>query len=140
MFLSLTRLGSVHLCANRGILVAQFVEERLGVLQVGRVEALGEPVVDICEHRARSPRLPWFASNRVRLVVVRSSKDWAYRRGAISIAWRNDLLPHPRWVACHHASSPSTIEHSDGVATIRVSFRRARAKSSRKSASVRSRP
>jgi len=29
----------------------QLVEQRLGVLQVGGVEALGEPVVDIGEHR-----------------------------------------------------------------------------------------
>src|SRR5215469_7329625 len=32
---------------------AQFVEQRLGVLQVGGVEAFGEPVVDLAEHRAR---------------------------------------------------------------------------------------
>ena len=31
----------------------QFVEQRLGVLQIGSVEALGEPVVDLGEHRAR---------------------------------------------------------------------------------------
>src|SRR5271155_4828991 len=32
---------------------AQLVEQRLGVLQVGGVEAFGEPVVDVGEHRAR---------------------------------------------------------------------------------------
>ena len=32
---------------------AKFVQQRLGVLQVGGVEALGEPVVDVREHRAR---------------------------------------------------------------------------------------
>src|SRR5262249_15774868 len=31
---------------------AQLLEERLGVLQIGGVEALGEPVVDFGEHRA----------------------------------------------------------------------------------------
>ena len=31
----------------------QLVEQRLGVFQVGGVEALGEPVVDFGEHRAR---------------------------------------------------------------------------------------
>jgi hypothetical protein len=31
---------------------AQFVEQRLGVFQIGGVEALGEPVVDLGEHRA----------------------------------------------------------------------------------------
>jgi hypothetical protein len=34
-------------------LSAQLIEERLGVLQVGGVEALGEPVIDVGEHRAR---------------------------------------------------------------------------------------
>ena len=34
-------------------LLVQFVEQRLGFLQVGGVEALGEPVVDFGEHRAR---------------------------------------------------------------------------------------
>ena len=33
--------------------VAQFVQQCLCVLQVGGVEALGEPVVDFGEHRAR---------------------------------------------------------------------------------------
>ena len=33
-------------------MLAQFVEQRLGVFQVRRVEALGEPVVDLGEHCA----------------------------------------------------------------------------------------
>ena len=33
-------------------LVRQFLEQRLGVLEIGGVEAFGEPVVDIGEHRA----------------------------------------------------------------------------------------
>ena len=32
-------------------ITSKFVEDRLGVLQVGGVEALGEPVVDFREHR-----------------------------------------------------------------------------------------
>ena len=32
--------------------VSQFVEQRLGVLQIRGVEALGEPVVDVREYRA----------------------------------------------------------------------------------------
>ena len=32
---------------------AQLVEQRFGVLQVGGVEALGEPAIDFREHRAR---------------------------------------------------------------------------------------
>ena len=35
------------------MLDAQLVEQRLGVLQVGSVEAFGEPVVDRGKHRAR---------------------------------------------------------------------------------------
>ena len=31
----------------------QFIEQRLGVLQVGGVEALGKPLVDVGEYRAR---------------------------------------------------------------------------------------
>jgi hypothetical protein len=34
-------------------LLAQFVEQRLGVLQVGGVETLGELLVDFSEHRTR---------------------------------------------------------------------------------------
>jgi hypothetical protein len=34
-------------------LASQFVEQRLGVFQVGGVEAFGEPVVDFDENRAR---------------------------------------------------------------------------------------
>ena len=39
-------------------LLAQFVEQRLGVFQVGGLEALGEPVVDVGENRARLVALP----------------------------------------------------------------------------------
>src|SRR6266478_3418466 len=41
-------------------LLVQFVEQRLGFLQVGGVEALGEPVVDFGEHRARLAALALF--------------------------------------------------------------------------------
>jgi hypothetical protein len=34
-------------------LLAQLIEQRLGVFQIGGVEALGEPAVDFGEHRAR---------------------------------------------------------------------------------------
>src|ERR1700745_3784159 len=34
-------------------LAIQFIEQRLGVFQVGGIEALGEPAVDSAEHRAR---------------------------------------------------------------------------------------
>src|SRR5215469_13283973 len=39
--------------AHRGPLYAQLVEQGLGILQVGGIKALGEPVVDLSEHRAR---------------------------------------------------------------------------------------
>jgi hypothetical protein len=41
------------------ILRSQFVEQRFRVLQIGGVEALGEPVVDLCEHRAGFIALAW---------------------------------------------------------------------------------
>src|SRR2546430_6741374 len=34
-------------------LIAHLDEQRLGILQVGGVEALGEPTIDVGEHRAR---------------------------------------------------------------------------------------
>src|SRR5215469_7136628 len=42
----------------RSLLVPQLVEQSLGVLQVGGVKALGEPVVDIAEHCARLVTAP----------------------------------------------------------------------------------
>ena len=54
----------------------QLVEERLGVLQIGGVEAFSEPVVDRGEvARASSWRLV-SRSNRARLVVARNSHDF----------------------------------------------------------------
>src|SRR5229473_1019104 len=40
-------------CATSGSYSAQLLEQRLGVFQVGGVEALGEPAVDLGEHRTR---------------------------------------------------------------------------------------
>jgi hypothetical protein len=34
-------------------LITQLCQESLGVLQVGGIEAFGEPVVNVSEHRAR---------------------------------------------------------------------------------------
>lgn len=42
----------VALCALHRRLSAQFLEQRLAVLQVGGVEALDEPAVDLSQHRA----------------------------------------------------------------------------------------
>ena len=38
--------------SDAAYLPAQFIEQRLGFFQVGGVEALGEPVVNLCDHRA----------------------------------------------------------------------------------------
>ena len=38
---------------HRSPVSCQFIEHRLGAFQVGGVEALGRPVVDFGEHRAR---------------------------------------------------------------------------------------
>ena len=46
------RFSLLHLGQSIKLLLRQFLEQRLGVLQVGGVEALGEPVVDFGEHRA----------------------------------------------------------------------------------------
>ena len=46
------RLRPSQPCSDR-ILVAKFIEQCFRVFQVGGVEALGEPVVDFREHRAR---------------------------------------------------------------------------------------
>ena len=43
-------LGAAHVPRFALALAAQLVQQRLGVLQVGGVEALGEPVVDLGEH------------------------------------------------------------------------------------------
>jgi hypothetical protein len=32
---------------------AQLIEQRLGIFQIGQVEAFGEPIVDFAQHRAR---------------------------------------------------------------------------------------
>jgi hypothetical protein len=64
----------LHSCLfspRKFVLAAQFVEQRLGVLQVGRVEAFGEPAVNLGEHRAR-----FFAA------ILLASRPGVARRGA----------------------------------------------------------
>src|SRR6266851_2169433 len=39
--------------SRKSSVFAEFVEQRLGVLQIGGVEALGEPAIDLGEHRSR---------------------------------------------------------------------------------------
>src|SRR6266702_2801770 len=38
--------------SGRALLLTQLVEQRLGLIQIGRVEAFGEPAVDRCEEVA----------------------------------------------------------------------------------------
>jgi hypothetical protein len=57
---------------------AQLVEICLGVFQIGGVEALGEPVIDVGEHRAR-------------LIVTRISNDLPLCFRAISITPSNEF-------------------------------------------------
>jgi hypothetical protein len=47
------RLSRFSAYFGRRTLSTQLVEQRLGILQIGGVEALGEPVVDLGEHPAR---------------------------------------------------------------------------------------
>src|SRR5260370_657888 len=47
------RFSLLHLGHSMKLLLRQLLEQRLGILEVGGVEALGEPVVDFTEHRAR---------------------------------------------------------------------------------------
>ena len=61
--------------AHRG-LCRQFVEQRLGVLQVGGVEALGEPFVNLGERRAGSPLRLVSRSKRASEVVARNSRHF----------------------------------------------------------------
>jgi hypothetical protein len=53
--------------------------ERLGVFEVGGVEALGEPVVDVSGYRARLSSLLASRAIAPRLVVARSSDILAFR-------------------------------------------------------------
>jgi len=51
--LCVCRVVAVALRALHRRLSSQFVKQRLGILQVGGIEALGEPAVDFREYRAR---------------------------------------------------------------------------------------
>ena len=101
----------------------QLVEQRLGVLQVGGVEALGEPVVDFGEHRARFVALALLASSRARLVVAPNSGDLALCRWAISIAVRKHRSASATSDGfCASNSSPLT-RCSDGLCDLRPGLR-----------------
>ena len=71
------------LCGNRRL--GQFVEQRLGVLEVGGVEAFGEPGEDRGKegHRLLRPACCW--RRRARLIAPRNSQDFAFCRRATSM-------------------------------------------------------
>src|ERR1700719_4697139 len=54
-----------------GILTAQLLEQRLGIFQIGGVEALCEPVVVFGDHRALRRGGPLISSDRATPVVAR---------------------------------------------------------------------
>jgi len=62
--------------ADRSISVIQLVEQRLGVLQIRGVEALGEPFVNLGERRAGSPLRLVSRSKRASEVVARNSRHF----------------------------------------------------------------
>ncbi len=62
------------------------LQQRLGLLQVGGVKALGEPAEISASSRWASARLPCCCHNRLRLIAARSSSDLACCRRATSRA------------------------------------------------------
>ena len=56
----------VHLwsCTDKLVLSPQLIEQRLGLLQIGGVKALGEPAVDRRQELQASARLPCCCHNR----------------------------------------------------------------------------
>ena len=66
---------------------AEFVEQRLRILQVGSVEALGEPVIDRREEVAASQRFARSRQSRAKLMTARSSQSLAFWSRAAASAW-----------------------------------------------------
>jgi hypothetical protein len=64
----------------------QLVEQRLGVLQVGGIEAFGEPVVDAGEHRAGFVATPLRGKQPCEAGLARNSQDLPLCLRATSIA------------------------------------------------------
>ena len=88
----------------RVLSAVQFIEQRFSVLQVGGVEALGEPAVDVGEHRARFVARPCVASSRARLVVARSSQAFALIFCASAIASRKSASASSLWPSLSRSS------------------------------------
>ena len=67
-------------------LVAQLIKQRLSVLEVDGVEALGEPVVDFAEHRARLVMAPSVAREARKAARSLTMRD--FNRPAKNLAQR----------------------------------------------------
>jgi hypothetical protein len=70
------------------VLCFQFIEQRLGVFQIGGVEAFGEPAIDLSEHRPRFVAATLFREQPREAPRGAQLYDLALCRRAISIAVR----------------------------------------------------
>ena len=85
----------------------QLIKQRLGLLQVGRVKALGEPTIDRCQQVQASARLPCCCHRRLRLMAARNSSDFASWRRATSRARRNQVSASSCGVpGCRRSKTP----------------------------------
>ena len=102
-----------HRCGH-SCLPSQLLEQRLGLLEVGGVKALGEPAVDRRQQRMGFvPACPAAARGELRLMAARSSSDFASWRRATSRArcnqasasacgvpvCRRSKTPRRRWIS-----------------------------------------
>ena len=87
-------------------LAAQLVEQRLSVVQVGGIEALGEPVVNLGEHRAR---LVAAAGITEQSREVRGSAQFACFRADVPLA-RSIRTKCETFGASEPAGHPDRIE------------------------------
>ena len=66
------------------MLVAEFLQQRLRLLEVGGVKALGEPAVDRCQQLTGLGALALLLPQAARLMAARSSSDFAsWRRATV---------------------------------------------------------
>ncbi len=57
-------------------MLLQLIEQCLGILQIGRIKALGEPRVDWCQEVIGFLAFPLLLPEVARLVAARSSRIW----------------------------------------------------------------
>jgi hypothetical protein len=78
MVSSVTELGEAYqkrVCTFA--LSSKFLQQRLGILHIGDVKALGEPAVDGASSSRASVRWPCCRQSRGRRIATRSSRDVA---------------------------------------------------------------